>query len=156
MAAPAFGFSVGDFVTVVQLICKVSSALKSVGGAADDYKLLRQELEELQCVLEQLKDLPSWSSPSLNHYNAIRGMALRIQEPLEAFLGKMERYKAALGTSTDKAVWQGVKRKVQWAVGMEEEVRRLRSIVTMKIATISLLLALPFGYAERSYIATSD
>lgn len=40
MVAPAFGFSVGDFIAAIQLIGKVAKALKDTGGAEDDFKLL--------------------------------------------------------------------------------------------------------------------
>src|SRR2546429_8753143 len=104
----AFGFSVGDFIAVIQLIAMVSKALKGVGGASDDYRLLFQELEHLQLVLEQLRDLPPESSPSLSHLNAIKGMALAIQCPLQAFLERLEKYKVALGKGTAGSGWRGV------------------------------------------------
>jgi hypothetical protein len=47
MASPAFGFSVGDFIAAAELITKIATALKDVGGAAHDYQALIGELELL-------------------------------------------------------------------------------------------------------------
>ena len=146
MVAPAFGFSVGDFVSVIQLVGKVSKALKDTGGAEDDFKLLYQELSQLQIVLEQLRDLPPSASVSQNHFNAVRGMALAVQIPLQEFLDKIEKFKIAF--ESPKSHFSELRkagRKAQWAVWMQEEVNKIRSVVTMKIVTISVLLTLPNG-----------
>src|SRR5947207_2206546 len=136
MAAPAFGFSLGDFVTAIGLIRQVSKAIKDPGGAADDYRLLALELDHLQLVLQQLQDLRPTSSSSLNHYNAVCGMARTVEAPLQAFLNRIKKYDSVLGTGTENIGWRGVRRKVQWSVGMQEEVVNLRSIMTMKIVTL--------------------
>jgi hypothetical protein len=141
MAAPAFGFLVGDFIAAISLIKKVSVALKDSGSAADDYENLLRELQQLQALLEQLGDLPATSSTSLNYYNAVRGMAYQLQVPLRAFVEKMKDYYDIL----DRSKLRLVKSKVKWTVLMREEVRDMRAVVTMKIVSLSVLLAIPMG-----------
>jgi hypothetical protein len=34
---PAFGFSVGDFISAIELFVKITKALKKSGGAASNY-----------------------------------------------------------------------------------------------------------------------
>jgi hypothetical protein len=147
MVAPGFGFSVGDFIAAIQLIGKVFKALKDTGGAEDDFKALFQELSQLQIVLEQLRDLPSISSSSQSHFNAVKGMALAVQIPLRDFLGKIEKFKATFAMEKGGfSEFKKVGRKAKWAISMQKEVDRLRGVLTMKIVTISVLLALPNGY----------
>jgi hypothetical protein len=145
MAAPTFGFSVGDFVAAIHLVKKISVALKDSGGAADEYRSLHTELQQLQLVLEQLRDLPTSSTNSLNHYNAVRGMAYEVQVPLKAFVTKMKAYYERLGPSADITEWRSSKQKIQFAISMKNDVREMRAAITMKIVSVSLLLALPTG-----------
>ncbi|KAL9116952.1 MAG: hypothetical protein Q9187_006515 [Circinaria calcarea] len=145
MPAPAFGFSVGDFIAAINLVVKISKALKDTNGAATEIKDLLQELQQLELLLEQLKDLPPESSPSLSHLNAVRGMALSVQIPLRDFLGKMEKYRLAATSQSRSNLLRGVGRKVQWIVTMQEDITQLRAVVTMKIVSVSVLLAMPMG-----------
>ncbi|KAL9620135.1 MAG: hypothetical protein Q9160_005341 [Pyrenula sp. 1 TL-2023] len=132
--APAFGFSVGDLIAVIKLVHKVSKVLQDSDGTSGDVASLLQELRHLQIVLEQLRGLPPESSPNLSHLNALRGMALTVQVPLQDFLGKMEKYKAAAYNDLKSSRWKRAGRKIQWAILMPEEITRLRAAMTMKIA----------------------
>jgi len=143
MVAPAFGFSIGDFIAAIHLVKKISIALKDSGGAADEYRSLYTELQQLQLVLEELRDLPTSSNASLNHYNAVRGMAYQVQVPLKAFVTKMRAYYEMLGPQADVTDWRFSKRKIQYALSMKNDVKEMRAAVTMKIVSVTLLLALP-------------
>ena len=79
---PAFGFSTSDFITAIGLINDFRKALKDSGGSKDDYLLLLQDLEQLQIVLEQLKDGVWGTGGDVGHVNAVRAMALTVQTPL--------------------------------------------------------------------------
>lgn len=81
MVAPAFGFSI-----MIQLIDKVSQALKATGGSATEDQVLLWELQQLQIILDQLMHLPPSSTQNGNYLNAVRCMALTIQVPLREFL----------------------------------------------------------------------
>lgn len=138
MPAPAFGFSAGDFMAGIQLIVKVAKALKDSGAVASEYQNLHQDLQSLQAVFEQLRDLPTASSPSLNHYNAVRGLALTVLIPLQEFLDKLQKFKTPLGINGRAgAGWRGATKKLQWTFEMKEEVHKIRAVVTMKIVSIT-------------------
>jgi hypothetical protein len=145
MVPPAFGFSVGDFIASIHLIAKISRALGDAGGATGEYREALLELQHLQLLLEQLRDLPPTCSGSLNHYNAIRGMANAVQLPLLAFLKKMDAYHEKLGPSANSSSLSSAKRKIQWVMSMADDVKELRVVVAMKIVSISVLLAIPVG-----------
>ncbi|OCL13576.1 hypothetical protein AOQ84DRAFT_372060 [Glonium stellatum] len=142
MVTSTFSLSVGDFIAAIQLVVKISDASKETGGASTELKFLYQELQQLRLVLEQLRDLPDDASPSQNHLDAVRGMVLTVKQLLEEFVAKIEKYKTTMQSNRP---WRGVGRKVQWAVGMKEDVDRFRAMITMKIVTISILLAIPTG-----------
>ena len=140
-----FGFSAGDFVAGIHLISKVIKALEDSRGAASEYQSLIQELLRLQILSQNLQDIKPDAS-NLDHVNAVRGMALTFQKPLAEFLEKVEKYKSSLAKDSHvRNSFQGLHRKVQWAIVMPEEIDKLRSMITMKIATTSLLLAIPVG-----------
>ncbi|KAJ9665093.1 hypothetical protein H2201_004753 [Coniosporium apollinis] len=147
MVTPAFGFSAGDFIAAINLIVKISKALNDSGGAASKYRMLLQELQQLQLILEQLQDLSPTSANSHSHLNAVKGMALAIQMPLQEFLTKIEKYNSSMCGTSSSSRWRTAPRKAQWAVLMQEEVCRFRAVITMKIVTISVLLALPTAEA---------
>lgn len=129
----------GDFVTTTQLIVKISKALRDIGAAPAEFT------EHLNVVLEQLQARPPSSAHNVNHFNAIRGMALSVQIPLQNFCCQDGKAESRNGDKTSGARWRGSRYKVMWAVGMQEEVSKLRAAVTMKIVTISVLLAMPPG-----------
>jgi hypothetical protein len=142
MVVPAFGFSVGDVVSAIQLITKVAKALKETGGASQDFQLLLQELQQLEIILEQLQHVPGTTSAIPSHLNAVKAVALAVQVPLKEFLAKIEKFGRALSSEN---VWKKAGRKVEWAITMQEETSKIRAILTMKIVSLSLLVALPNG-----------
>ncbi|KAL1602436.1 hypothetical protein SLS60_005852 [Paraconiothyrium brasiliense] len=148
MASPGFGFSVGDFIAVIKLIGQVTKALQDTDGATDDFRMLQQELNQLQVLLEHLQELPPSSAESFTHYNAVRGMALTVQHPLRQLLDKMTAY-SALEIKSSASKWRRAKQEIQWTVGMQKEIVRVRGIVTMKIVSLTTLLVLPLGGALR-------
>jgi hypothetical protein len=112
MASPGFGFSVGDFIAVIKLITQITKALQATDGATDDFRMLQQELNQLQVLLEHVQYLPSRSAGSLTYYNAIRCMALTVQQPLRQLLDKMAAY-SALERGASAPRWRRAKRETQ-------------------------------------------
>lgn len=141
---PAFGFSTSDFITAIGLINDFRKALRDSGGSKDDFLLLLQDLEQLQIVLEQLKDGVWGGGGDVGHVNAVRAMALTVQTPLKDFLLKNEKYRCmASGARGVKTYFASNARKMQWAVAMHEDVSKLRAVIATKLLNMSLLLALP-------------
>ncbi|KAL9117597.1 MAG: hypothetical protein Q9187_005866, partial [Circinaria calcarea] len=155
---PAFGFSVGDFISAIgertllcgiylaaaylsiDLIRKISKALKETGGASAEYQDAVIELKGLKHTLQHLEILEC-SEDNISHVNAIRGMALACQLPLRDFLKKLERYESSLGPWTDRTAFRSAGRKARWAVSFGQEVEKLRALVAAKLININLLLA---------------
>ncbi|OCK82307.1 hypothetical protein K432DRAFT_226058 [Lepidopterella palustris CBS 459.81] len=138
-----FGFSAGDFVNAIQLLTKVAKALKDSGGACDEYQSLTKELHLLLVVLEELSRLPPAGPASQNHYNAVRVMVAEVQTPLNDFVSRIEKGFGRLSINHAQLSWTATKEKIKWAVAMQKETENMRSIVMMKLISLSVLLALP-------------
>lgn len=139
MAAP-FGFSVGDFIAVGQLIQQVTVELRENGESASEYQHLIIELESLDRALKQLYTLRP-AKHELLQLNAIRATALLCQIPLREFLAKISKFDQRLGTwnSTDQR-FKGFHRRMQWRLAYQDDVKELRTKLGSHVATISLLL----------------
>ncbi len=135
-----FGFGVGDFIAVVELITKVSKALKDSGGAASEYQDVVQELESLQAILTHLGTLcfkeRAGTSPALRLTNLIS----TCQRPLSDFLDRIARFQASLNAFPHRNFLRTVPRKAQWGVFMGAEIPKLRSVVAAKILQLQLVL----------------
>lgn len=156
---PAFGFSVGDFVntiresvsailqvrctnsqSLIDLIRKISKALKEVGGASSEYQDVVIELKGLKYALQHLEALEP-TEDNIGHVNAIRGMALACRLPLQEFMIKLEKYESSLGPWAERRSFRTAPRKAQWAISFRPEVEKLRTLVAAKQSSINLLLA---------------
>lgn len=155
---PAFGFSVGDFVSVISewiqpskrvsspdspsftdLIRKISKALKETGGASAEYQDAVVELKGLKHVLQRLEALEP-TEDNVSHVNAIRGMAFACKLPLQDFTTKLDKYESSLGPWQHRTHFRGTARKAKWAVSFGQEVEKLRAMVAAKQISINLLL----------------
>ncbi|KAI9836029.1 MAG: hypothetical protein M1819_001640 [Sarea resinae] len=141
---PAFGFSVGDFISAIEssseLIAKICKALKTAGGAAAEYQQAIIELRSLEQVLRQLDRLEP-TEGNIEHVNAIRCMALACRLPLLDFLAKLEKYDGSLTLSAPRLSSTSLRHKAKWAVSLAENVEKLRALVAGKVVSINLLLS---------------
>jgi hypothetical protein len=53
----SFGFSAGDFITALELVGAVISALRSSGGSSSEYRALMPQLYSLETALSEVKRL---------------------------------------------------------------------------------------------------
>lgn len=99
----AFGFSVGDFLTVGRLIVDIGLSLRDVGGSASEYQELQRELESLQRTLHHIDKLKARAGqqPAID---GIKWAALMCQYPLQEFLTKIRKYEGSLGLGKSKGV----------------------------------------------------
>lgn len=135
-----FGFSVGDIAYAIKLIITIGKAIRESGGAASEFQLLQQDLDSLQQTLETLKQIQV-TGCATRHVKAVTGMALSCQVPLKEFYSKIEKYQATLGSGSSAGRFRSGGRKVQWAVLMNEEVVKIRAVITGKVVSVNLLMA---------------
>ncbi|KAL8858791.1 MAG: hypothetical protein Q9178_004708 [Gyalolechia marmorata] len=130
-----------DSLLSADLIRKISKALQKTGGATSEYLDAVVELNGLEHALQQLQALEP-TEDNVGHVNAIRGMALACQIPLQEFMTKLDRYENSLGPWARRSSSGHFARKTRWAVSFSKEVEKLRAVVIGKQANIQLLLAL--------------
>ncbi|OAP61585.1 hypothetical protein AYL99_03788 [Fonsecaea erecta] len=140
MPAP-FGFSVGDFVTVIQLTGKIISALKDVGGSSSEYQHAVIVLESLKRLLEKVTQLIITAENKVQ-VNALRGLALACEPCLQEFHRKLKSYEASIGPFAPKGRLKGTYHKVKWAFLGSEEFSQFRKFIAMKVLCLSLLLSM--------------
>ncbi|KIW13997.1 hypothetical protein PV08_06778 [Exophiala spinifera] len=135
-----FGFSAGDFVSVIGLIVKVGKALRDVDGASFEYQQLDLELQGLRRMLDIIQALRP-TDDNIGHLDAIRCLALTCQIPLTAFLQRLQKFEQRLGPFAKHSAVGGSLRKSQWALQMGEEVQQLRATVSAKVLSLTLLIS---------------
>jgi len=136
----SFGFSVGDFIAVGNLIKNISSCLQDAGGAKAEYQELLRELECLQQALQHLDKLQDGGSSSTN-LNSIKYAALSCRRPLEQFFGKIQKYDKSLGIWGKDGVIKSTRDKLRWGFGQKEEIRKIQSYLNIHVGAINILLA---------------
>lgn len=136
---PAFGFSVSDFIGAIQLIAKVSQALRDSGGASAEYQAVLSDLKALELILRQLQSLES-ASDSVSHVNAVRCQAQVSQQTLLDFLERISKFQSGLASDAARKAYRGVGRKVQWTLLYSKEVEKLRRVVATQLVSLKLLL----------------
>ncbi|KAK6388099.1 hypothetical protein LTR65_008107 [Meristemomyces frigidus] len=146
MVTPAFGFSAGDFIAAVELICKAAKALRDTSGASQQYQQAAAELETLGRILTQVQGLTPTSSNAVT-VQKILFCAHTCHLPLAHFLEKIRRYEQYLcppshGIPPQPWTVSGIKKKITWAINMEKELPKLRASITPQLASIGLLLQL--------------
>src|ERR1700712_5343270 len=135
----SFGFSVGDFVAVGNLLVEITASLQGVRGAKSDYQELIRELEGLHKALQHVDKLQS-NGASQRNLDSIKYAALSCRQPLEQFLGKIRRYEQSLGVSTaDRNVLKSTVDKLRWSFGRKDEIWRLQCSLNIHVGTINIL-----------------
>jgi hypothetical protein len=139
MSGPAFGFSAGDFIAGVNLIAKVTQALKEAGGASDEYRSLGRELGLLERILRQLhagQGIGGVPSPDIRQQTDLT------LDTLSSFLKTISKFDAKLGQQAPSTWHHGVARKTQWAVVQAKEVEKVRVKLGTQLTELNLLLQL--------------
>ncbi|KAI9666616.1 MAG: hypothetical protein M1821_004552 [Bathelium mastoideum] len=136
----SFGFSVGDFLAVGNLIKDICSCLQDARGSKAGYQELLRELECLQQALHHLDRLQNSGSHSMN-LESIKYAALSCRRPLEQFLGKIRKYDTSLGVWGKDGIIKSTAGKLRWGLSERDEVCKLQSYLNIHIGTINILLA---------------
>ena len=132
----SFGFAVGDFISVINLIKDVISSLRT--ASVSEYRELIIELHGLQRALDEIEHL--LHSPELEPaINSIKVAALMCQYPLGEFAGKLKKFEGLdLGQRQNRAkLWS---KKLKWSFTMEEEVRNLRAYLVAHVGSLNMRL----------------
>lgn len=134
----SFGFSVGDFVAIARLVSDIANALRS--SSISEFKELVTELENVQRALYEIEHLVA-SPGQESKIDSIKVAALRCRHPLDVFATRLKKYQALGEASlTKKEQLKKWKLKLEWGLTMEEEVQRIRTILSAHMASLNVRL----------------
>ena len=142
MPAPAFGFSIGDFIAGIELAIKVFQACKDRGEAASELKAIPEELGAYLYVLDKLKSSPEGDAPEIHRLISI------CRAPIQEFRAQIEgkwhcsgRPSTALSPIAKFRVRVNVAyRRTRWAISGIKAVDRLRQRIGPHFLAIDILL----------------
>ncbi|CZR68719.1 uncharacterized protein PAC_18618 [Phialocephala subalpina] len=142
MSGPAFGFSVGDFISAISLIKTLISALNDSAGSKPQYQRLIEALFNLERALTEVKNLKVTASQGSQKI-ALEQVASQCQQSIERFLEDNAKFKDTLGLAASKSKWSWRTNlhKIQWALCKDEAIAGLRAEITGHTLTINTLLA---------------
>ncbi|PQE06220.1 kinetoplast-associated kap protein [Rutstroemia sp. NJR-2017a BBW] len=138
----SFGFSVGDFITAVNLIAQVASTLREAGGAASQYQHVTSKLDFLDRAIRDVNRLEPVPGLEVT-LEAIKTTALSCQVPLLKYLEDIRRYSTSLGAGKSSGVMKDVFLKMKWQVSKKlEAAMKLEAEIVAYLGAINLLLGL--------------
>lgn len=136
-----FGFSLGDFVAVGDLVFRVTKALKERGGSSDDFTRLTTSLDSLlRClrvtsaiILELSFDRRSGSAePEPSVLNGIKHALEECQKLLRSFLKASENYTLTLLPQSKRYSLSREWSKIKWLT-CERDVKRLERDLNLHV-----------------------
>ena len=135
----SFGFSAGDFLATARLVNDLVRALRS--SSVSEFRELAVELENVQRALYDIEHLQPLSGQE-STVNGIKIAALLCKHPLDEFAAKLKKYDA-LGQYglTGKDQIRKCRLKLSWGLTMEEEVQRIRTILSAHMASLNVRLS---------------
>lgn len=139
MPAPAFGFSIGDFIAGIELAIKICQAWKERGDAASELKAVSEELQAYLYILQKLKQSPEGDAPE------ICGLIFACQAPIQDFRTKIEKKwpcsgRPSISLSPFHVRVKDTIRKTRWAFSGIKEVDKLRQRIGPQFSAFDTLI----------------
>ncbi|KAK4905854.1 hypothetical protein LTR49_024900 [Elasticomyces elasticus] len=136
-----FGFSVGDLVTGIQLVCDIIQCLEDSAGSQAQYRGVVLTLSSLRLALQKASDCTS----DVNDRIAIELVVKDCETTLNRFKSKIQKYEIRLGggvavsngSSSIKALW----RKIQWQLYSKKDVQVFQQEITAHVGALNIILA---------------
>ncbi|PMD18277.1 hypothetical protein NA56DRAFT_249305 [Hyaloscypha hepaticicola] len=135
-----FGFSVGDFITGIQLVRDVITSLQASGGSSSEYQALAMELFSLERALLEVKALKSLDDQP-EKLEALKCAASQCQHTIDRFMTKIHKFQSSLTAQGSGSRWIDGLRKVQWAMCKKEDIATFKAEISGHAVAINLLVA---------------
>jgi hypothetical protein len=131
-----FGFSVGDFLAVINLICDITNSVRATGGARSEYQELIRDLETLKKALKHIQE----NYEQTTTINSINYAVLSCRLPLENFLNKFCKCGEFSDTLAKNSDIHTAAAKLMWTFSYKEEIKKLQSYLNPHVSVIDTLL----------------
>jgi Fungal N-terminal domain of STAND proteins len=135
-----FGFSVGNFISALELVATVVDALRESGESSTEFRALVTQLQTLQIALESVKSLEIEDGQQ-GELIALRQAAAQCQKTIETFWEKVKRYQPHLRAGGSGSRVKDGWMKVKWALCKKEDLARFKMDLVSHTESIQLLLA---------------
>lgn len=135
-----FGFSVGDFISAINLVQTVIDALSASSKSSSELQELFRQLYSLETALREVKQLEV--NDSLHaEVLALKQSAAQCQLTISDFLSKTESYQPYLLCSNGvSGSLRGRWKKVKWALCKKKDVVQFKTDLLAHTESIQLLL----------------
>ena len=109
----AFGFSIGDFIAVIEVVSIIYDALKDSGEAGTEYREILAQLHSLKTALGEVQRVEIDNSLDAELF-ALHHAASQCQQSIDEFWTKIQDYQPSLGykdprSSKLKEKWMRIK-----------------------------------------------
>jgi hypothetical protein len=136
----SFGFSVGDFINVINIAREIVSAINDTRGSTREFLSLNSELYSLEQVLIAIKSLEQRENEArlfaaLDH--AINLCRLLIDD----FVKGIAKYQPCLRLNGSSSQCKDLLRKVQWRFNKKTDIVRLRAEIGSHTRSIQMLMS---------------
>lgn len=138
----SFGWSADDIISAINLLFKIGTALRSVGGASSDYVEAAGFLNTLQTTLKHLR---AFTKVLLDEQKAenLRNHCDQIRIPLDRFLKDVTvKFEPSLGASRQKNMVSRAPREILWALHTSKKLKSLQERISLPIIGVNMLLGL--------------
>jgi hypothetical protein len=134
-----FGFSVGDFIAVLNLIATIIDALRESGSACSSFQALVQDLEELKFVLLQIQQL-HLDDRLRDQKLGIDAVATQCLRTIQAFWMKVQKYEPHLQTNGTRLGVKDAWARIKWTVDKKDDVEDFRARLRGHTGSLALLM----------------
>jgi hypothetical protein len=134
-----FGFSVGDFLSAINLVQTVIDALQSSGQAASTYRELIRELWTLETALMKVKTLEFHEHQSADRIALVQA-ASQCQLTIDDFWKDIQKYQPHLGSGGSGSRIKDSWMKIKWAMCKFDDLAAFRAALQGHSASIQILL----------------
>ena len=136
---PTFGFSVGDFISGINIVRDLIKALEDSTGSSSEYRNLITELYSLERALIEVRHLTLDESQHAQSV-ALKQAAAQCQDTIDAFLQKIQKFQPPLRTGGSGSKWRDRLRKIEWVLYKKEDIQNFRAQVKGHTTSIDILL----------------
>jgi hypothetical protein len=140
MPVPAFGFSVGDFLTALELVRTIIDAVRDASESGASFRGLLSELYALETALLEIKrlNLDDFSTVKIN---SLRQAASQCQVTIDRFWKETQKYQPHLQNGGTGSVVKDSWFKVRWALCREVDMGKFRAEVRGHTSSLNILLS---------------
>jgi hypothetical protein len=135
----SFGFSVGDFISALELVGAIIASLREVGGAKAQFRELTRELFGLETALLRAK-LLEFNEDLHEDYIALTQAACQCQVTIDDFWKQANRYQQHLLARGRPYNLKDAWMKIKWSLFKSDDLNRFKVDIAAHTQSILLLL----------------